>query len=762
MNQPENVKQEFDVLGTTPVRPDGIDKITGRAIFSDDIHLNNMLFGSFCRSPHAHAKILSIDTSAAEALPGVLAVVTGADFPTLERNRMYSQGLAGMINLTETSENCMARDRVLYDGHAVAAVAADSPHTAEAAARLIKVEYELLTPLMDVQAAMAEGAPVIHEGLVPGAFVMPSQPSLPNAGRLDLGMGDIEQGFAEADIIVEREFNTETNHQGYIESHITTVNWGSNDQITVWTATQGTHGLRDQLAGVIEVPIASVNVIPTEVGGAFGGKERMFLEPAAAMLSKKTGRPIKIALRRDEVFRGTGPGCGTHSKVKIGMRKDGTLVAADVTLCQEAGAYAGGPIALSCLVSTLCYNFTNVRVTGYDVIVNKPTMRPYRAPGAPQSMFAVEQVIDELAEKAGMDPVEFRLKNATKTGDMTASGMPLMPLNTVGMLETIKQHPHYNAPLEGENQGRGLSYIIWGNLGETSSVTISVNVDGSVSLATGSPDMSGSRMTFAMQAAETLGIPAESVTASVSDSKSIGYTSPTVASRTSFGTGLAIIESAKQVIEEMSKRAAILWETPPELIEFENGVFSNREKPEQTISFTELGKRVHETGVPIAIQVSKTTEGLIPACCAHLVDVEVDPETGKTDILRYTAFQDVGKAIHPDYVEGQMQGATVQGIGMALNEGYFYDDEGHMRNVSLLDYRMPTALDLPMIDTVILESPNPAHPYGVRGCGEHSIIPPASALANAIYDAVGVRMDSMPMQPHKICAALKNKSDAEV
>lgn len=760
MNQPEQVKQEFDVLGTCPIRPDGYEKVTGRARFSDDLHLSNMLHGKILRSPHAHARILSIDTSEAEVLPGVHAVVTGADFPDVEK-KFVSQGMAGMINIGEVAENCIARDRVLYDGHAVAGVCADSPHIADEAVKLIKVEYELLQPVMNVREAMAEGAPVIHENFLPGAFIMPAESHLPNASRLQFGCGDLEQGFAEADIIVEREFNTETVHQGYIESHITTVDWSNTDRITVWTATQGPFGLRDHLADVIQVPMGNIKVIPTEVGGAFGGKERMYLEPVAAMLSKKSARPVKIALRRDEVFRGTGPAPGTHIKVKMGVRKDGTMVAADVFLAHEAGAYAGGPIFLGSFASTARYNIPNVQINGYDVIVNKPTMRPYRAPGTPQVLFAVEQVVDELAEKLDLDPVDFRLKNATKTGDMLVAGFPCAPLDTINLLETVKKHPHYNAPLEGPNRGRGLSYTMWINLGEVSSVRLSVNVDGSVSLATGSPDMSGSRMTFAMQAAEALGIEAENVAATVSDTESIGFTFPTVASRTSYATGTVIVEAARQVLDQMAERAAILWETAPELIKVEKGVFSNREKPEQRISFKELGEKTHETGEPICVQVTKSAQDFIPAVAAHLVDLEVDPETGKADILRYTVFQDVGKAIHPDYVEGQMQGSCVQGIGMALNEEYFYDAQGRLKNGSLLDYRMPTALDLPMIETVILESPNPAHPFGVRGCGEISIIPPASAIANAIYDAVGVRMDSMPMAPRKICAAINRKRKAE-
>jgi len=760
MNNPEPLAKEFRVLGTRPIRPDGLDKVTGRALFSDDFYLPDMIHGRILRSPHAHAKIKSIDTSAAAALPGVRAVVTGADFPPIE-SKMMSQGVAGMINIGDVADNCIARDKVLYDGHAVAGVAADNPHVAEEAVNLIKVEYELLPPVMDVRTAMAADAPVIHEDFYPGAFILPTEKYLPNATRMQMGSGDLEKGFAEADIIVEREFTSETIHQGYIESHITTVKWDENNHITVWTATQGIFNLRDLTAGVLLVPMANVKVVPLEVGGAFGGKERMYLEPIAAMLSKKSHHAVKIALRRDEVLRATGPSSGTYVKVKFGAKKDGTLVAADLHLAYEAGAYAGGPIFLGAISSTSRYNIPNIQINGFDVIVNKPTMRPYRAPGAPQALFAVEQVIDELARELEMDIIDFRMKNLTKTGDLLVAGFPCAPIDTVNMMETVKAHPHYTAPLTGENQGRGLAYTMWFNLGEASSAQISINPDGSVQVTTSCPDMSGTRMTFAMQAAEALGIDVEHVTASVGDTEAVGFSLPTVGSRTTYATGAVIYDIAQEVLGEMSARVALLWETDSELVIVDKGVFSNKEDANLTMSFHEVCEKLHETGGPITVHNSKSSQSFIPGTCVHLTDVEVDPETGKVDILRYTVFQDVGKAVHPDYVEGQMQGAAVQGIGMALNEGYFYDAEGHLKNASLLDYRMPTTLDIPMIETVILESPNPAHPYGVRGCGEHSIIPPPAAIANAIHDAVGVRMNSMPMAPHKVCAAIKQKQAAD-
>ena len=480
----------FKVIGTTPLRPDGLDKVTGRAQFADDFHLPGMLHGSILRSPHAHARIKSIDTRAAEALPGVRAVVTGADFPPVI-HEMVSQGAAGMINVREMSENCMAKDKVLYDGHALAAVAADNPHVAEQAVNLIEVDYELLPPVMNVRAAMADDAPVIHENYQPGSFIAPTEKFLPNATRLQFGNGDTEQGFAEADLILERDYTAETIHQGYIESHVTTVNWDNNDYVTVWTATQGQFGLRDHLADIIQVPMSNVNVVPLEIGGGFGGKERTYIDPVAAMLSKKSQCPVKIAMRRDEVFRATGPSSGTYIKLKFGVKQDGAITAADMHMAYEAGAYAGGPLFLGILSSTSRYNIPNIRIDGFDVIVNKPTMRPYRAPGAPQALFAVEQMIDELAYELDMDPIDFRMQNLARTGDRLVPGFPLAPIDTEKLMETVRAHPHYNAPLDGPNRGRGLAYSLWFNLGEISSARMQVNPDGSVTMTTASPDLSG-------------------------------------------------------------------------------------------------------------------------------------------------------------------------------------------------------------------------------------------------------------------------------
>jgi CO/xanthine dehydrogenase Mo-binding subunit len=618
----------------------------------------------------------------------------------------------------------------------------------------------VLEPVMDVCSAMAESAPVIHEDFTPGSFFAQTTKTGPNISRIEFSYGDIDKGFGDATAIIEREYTTQTVHQGYIESHITTVQWDSEDRITVWTSSQGHFNIRDQMAGILKIPMNKINVIPLEIGGAFGGKDSVYLDPLAALLSKKSGRPVKMAMSRGEVLRATGPSSGTHMTVRIGARDDGTLLAADISLAYEAGAFPGGPVAAGILTATTRYNIPNYRLEGFDVILNKPRVKPYRAPGATQSHFAVETVIDELAEKLGMDPVDFRLKNAMKTGDRLVLGFPCPAIGSIELLEAVKSHPHYHSPLSGDNQGRGLAYGFWYGGGGISSSRMSVNADGTVQVCTGSCDLSGTRMTLAMQAAEALGINASDVLVSTGDTQSIGYTLPAWGSRTTFATGIACITVAEKIIVKMIERATAIWEADIGNVTFDSGVFSDSNDSDHSFTFKELASRLDSTGGAISAQATVSPQGAGFQLAAYLVDVEVDTATGKVTILRSTLFQDVGKAVHPDYVSGQMQGGVVQGLGWALNEEYFYADDGTLANTTFLDYRMPTALDLPMTDTVILETPNPGHPYGVRGAGEASILNPPAAVANAIYKAVGIRMNSLPMSPRAVLEKLLDQGSA--
>ena len=758
--------QEFNVVGGRPVRHDGEEKVTGRARYSADINLPGLLHGKVLRSPHAHARIKSIDASRALALPGVKAVVTSADFhqPT---GRVMDLGEGAMVNPRFLSNNCMAGDKALYKGHAVAAVAATSAHIAEQALKLIDVDYEVLPAVVDVLEAMKEDAPVLHERLAnatnpnmrPGGLRSDDDPgkSTNIANHFFFEAGDIEKGFAEADVVVEREFHTESVHQGYIEPHAATALWAGDDRITIWGSSQGHFNVRDQTATILGVPVSNIKVVPMEIGGGFGGKTLVYLEPVAAMLAKKTGHPVKVAMSRADVFEGTGPTSGSYMRVKLGVTKEGKITAADATLAYEAGAFPGSPInpGIQCMLAS--YDIANGKIEGYDVVLNKPKTAAYRAPGAPGSAYAVETVIDEICEKIGMDPLEFRMLNGAKEGTRRLTG-PVFP--RIGFLETVQaalDHDHYSSGLEGPNRGRGVAAGFWFNGTGPSSAIASVNADGTISLVEGSPDIGGTRAAVAMQLAEVLGIAAEDVNPQVGDTDSIGWTSMTGGSGVAFKTGWACYEAAQDVRRQMIDRAARIWEVSPDDVDYQDGVIAHKSDPELKITFKQLAARLNSTGGPIVGRANVDPGGAGSAFAVHIVDVEVDPDTGKVDILRYTALQDAGKAVHPSYVEGQIQGGVAQGIGWALNEEYFFDQNGHMANSSFLDYRMPTSLDLPMIDTVIVEVANPTHPYGVRGVGEVPIVPPMAAIANAIHNAVGVRMTNLPMSPGAVLEALWDK-----
>ena len=746
------------VIGTRPIRHDGVDKVTGRAIYGADIQLTGLLYGAVKRSPHPHARIKHIDTSRAEAHPGVRAVVTAHDLPQIA-DKLADLGEA-IVNLRDASNNVLAYGKVLYKGHAVAGVAAVNLHVAQEAVDLIDVEYEVLPHVTGVLEAMEDGAPILHEDMKTTSMGEETDKVSNVANHFQHKMGEPDDGFAEADVVIEREFTTQTVHQGYIETHNATALWNEEGQLTIWTSTQGAFSVRDQMAEILQMPVSKVKIVPLEIGGGFGGKISVYLDPVAALLSKKTGHPVKMTMARDEVFEGTGPTPGSYLKVKMGATSDGRLTAATAYMAYEAGAYPGSPVGAGAGCIFTPYDIPNVQIDGYDVCVNKPKTNAYRAPGATNAAYATETVVDEISEKLGVDPLEFRVKNGAKEGTRRADG-PVHP--RIGCIETTEaalHSEHYQSSLaksgNGKVRGRGVASGYWFNFnGGRSAISVSINPDGTINMLEGSTDIGGSRASIAMQLAETIGLEATDIKPYVVDTDSIGYTDVTGGSRTTFGTGYAAHATGQALIREMKERASSLWDVPADAIDFSDGVFSYRDDDEKRGTFKELASQAGEAGGPVVAQVSTNPDGSGGGAFAtHVVDVEVDKETGKVDILRYTAAQDAGTAIHPSYVEGQMQGGVVQGIGWGLNEEYIYNAEGSMTNASFLDYRMPTTLDLPMIETIIVEVPNESHPYGVRGVGEVPIVPPPAALANAIYDATGVRLRDLPMSPPRVQKAL--------
>ncbi|MBM1218710.1 xanthine dehydrogenase family protein molybdopterin-binding subunit [Ponticoccus sp. SC2-23] len=727
--------RNFRSVGTRPLRPDGVDKVTGRARYGADFNMPGQLVARILRSPHAHARIVRIDTSRAEALKGVKAVVTAADLPDL------TEGDQGLFN---TLENCMARTEVLYDGHAVAAVAAIDARVAKQALKLIEVEYEVLPHVTDVDMAARPDAPKAN-GTAPNI-----------AKQTEFGHGDVDAGFARADVIVERSFLTEQTHQGYIEPHACVASCNSDGTAEMWVCTQGHFVYRQTCASLLGLDVSKLRVTSSEIGGGFGGKTHVWAEPVALALSRKAGRPVKLVMSREEVFRASGPTSATSIDVKIGATKDGRITAATAHLRYSNGPYADGWAEMGAMTSFACYDLENVKTVGSEILVNRPKVAAYRAPSAPMAAFAVESAVDELAQKLGIDPVEFRIQNAASEGTRSSYGPVYGPIGIGPTLEAAKAHDHMKAPL-GPNQGRGMACGFWFNFGGQTCTDLNINADGTVTLAVGTVDVGGSRASLSLIAAEELGIDYKDVKAVVADTATLGYNDMTDGSRGTFSSSMATISAARNAIEVMRQRAALIWDIPVEDIDWEDGHAVARGENYGNLpplSVADIAAEAGTTGGPIAGHSEIVADGAGVSFATHICDVEVDPETGSTRIKRYTVIQDAGKAVHPSYVEGQYQGGAAQGIGWALNEEYVYGEDGRLQNPGFLDYRIPVCSDLPMIDTQILEIPNPNHPYGVRGVGETSIVPPLAAIANAISNAVGVRMTHIPMSPPRILAAL--------
>src|SRR5499433_2065989 len=744
-------------VGTRTIRPDGVDKVTGRARFGADFNLPGQLIGKVLRSPHPHARIVSIDTSKAQALPGVKAVITRDDFA--DQSSEFIPAGEMMMNYRDVVRNVLAREKALYEGHAVAAVAATSTVIARRALKLIDVKYEVLPHVIDAAEAMRPDAPLLHEDMFTmGVEPKPERPSN-IAKRVEIGQGDIAAGFAKADVIVERDFKTQPVHQGYIEPHAALASVSEDGSVELWCTTQGHYIVRANCARLLGLDIGKIRVTASEIGGGFGGKTVVYLEPLAVALSRKARRPVKLVMSREEVFKSSGPTSGATVKVKMGATKDGKFVAGFAELKYQAGAFQGSPVQPGVFCAYAPYDMENVKVIGYDVVSNRPKVAAYRAPGAPISEFAVESVVDEIAKKLDIDPVELRLGNAAREGTKAAYGPKFGPIGLTETLHAVEKTNHYRTPLE-PFQGRGVASGFWFNIGGETCASLTVNEDGTVSLVAGTPDIGGLRASLAAVAADELGVPYDKVRPIIGDTGSIGFNFLTGGSRSAFSGSMAIVEAAKQIKSELCARACKLWEAKPEQVEFSNGAvrplgaLAEKVKP---MTIADFAKVAGKTGGPIGGVGRINAQGAGPSFGTHLVDLEVDPETGRATILRYTVAQDAGRALHPAYVEGQYQGGAVQGIGWALNEEYIYGEDGKLQNAGFLDYRMPVASDVPMIDTVLVEVANPKHPYGVRGVGETPIVPPLGAIANAMEQATGIRFTELPMSPPRVLKALKEK-----
>ncbi len=743
------VEKKFKVVGSRPARPDGIDKVTGRARYGADATMPGQLIALVLRSPHPHAIIKKIDTSKAEKLAGVKAIITSADLPD------FTNGDRGMLDILE---NCMARKKVYYDGHAVAAVAAIDATTARAALKLIKVDYQILPHVTDVDEALKHDAPRLHEHIFTEGGPKSEKPSNYNK-TAEYGHGDVDAGFKDADVVIEHSFKTEQTHQGYIEPHSCLASVSPDGSAEMWVCTQGHFVYRNQCASLLGLDANKLRVTASEIGGGFGGKTHIWAEPLALALSRKANRPVKLTMSREEVFRCTGPTSQTSIDVKIGAKKDGTVTAAFAELRYTSGCFPSNWAEFGAMTAWACYDFKNVKSLSKDAVSNRPKTAAYRAPSAPMAAFAVENTMDAVAKAIGMDPIDFRIKNAAKEGTKSSYGPVYGPIGIGPTLLAAKSHPHMKAPL-AENTGRGMACGFWFNFGGQTCVDLNVTPDGTVTVAVGTMDVGGSRASLALAAAEELGIPYDAVRVIVADTSSLGHNDMTDGSRGTFSSSMATIFAARNAITVLRERAAKTWEIKVDDVEWKDGHAYAKGASHGNLgplSLKDIAATAGGTGGPVAGHAEIVADNAGVSFGTHIADCHVDPETGQTKITRYTVIQDAGKAMHPSYVEGQYQGGAAQGIGWALNEEYVYGKNGRLQNAGFLDYRIPVCSDLPMIDTQILEIPNPNHPYGVRGVGETPIVPPLATVSIAVTNATGVRMHHIPMSPPRILKAIKTK-----
>ena len=753
------------LIGTSAIRLDAAEKVRGRAIYGGDQQLPGMLHAKVFRSSEPHALITRLDVSRARALRGVRAVITAEDVPDVR--------FGGSVY----DEVVFARDRVRYHGEAIAAVAAVTEAIAEEALGLIEVSYEPLPVLNDAEDSLAAGAPLVH----PEWESYDSNPDLRREGNVlshaTIRRGDVEQGFAEADRIFQHTFRTQQVHQGYIEPRAGVAWVESSGQVTVASSTQNPFNLRSALSRVLELPLNKVRIKSTCIGGGFGGKLDLGCEHFAALLALATERPVRYVWTRHEEMIAAAPRMPATVTVKTGVMDDGTLVARQTRVVFNAGAYAGdSPViaSVAALMGSGPYRLAHVDLHGIAVYTNRANAGAYRGPSGPQTAFAVESQMDIIARELGLDPLELRLKNLAGEGDLGPSGQVLEHVGLRDAIDAVVERIGYRDRAPAADRGMGLAICWWTTTTGSASCYVKLNEDGTIGLITGATEIG----TGAVQAgvaqilAHEMGVGLDRVVLVTSDTDATPYDFGAQGSRTLYNVGNAVrlaAEDCKRQIFEF-----VVGELGCEAgdLELGDGRVFLREHPERGKTLAEIGEAslwkggyITGRGTFLATPVeydSKTTQGLLypafnePTFHCHAAEVEVDGLTGETRVLRYVAAQDCGFAVNPEGVRGQIRGGAYQGMGQALGEEIVYED-GIVRNPTLTDYKIPTSMDLPDVEAIVIESGSNEGPYGAKGVGEPSIVPPAAAIANAVADATGVRVKRLPLTPERVFMALRGE-----
>ncbi|MDI3340227.1 MAG: xanthine dehydrogenase family protein molybdopterin-binding subunit [Sphaerobacter sp.] len=747
------------LIGKAIPRIDSPQKVRGQTRYTADLNPPGTLAARLTTATQAHARITRIDTSAARAVPGVVDVVTGAD--------LLPEG----PEPSERARAMLARDTVIYYGQPVAVVVAESEAAAEEAAALVQVDYEPLPVAIDPRAAMQPDAPAIRPKALEGEWAEAQMHATVQGGEeIDVARlsdnvtsavrfrrGDIARGFAAADTIVERTFRTPVVHQGYLEPHATLAVPDPLGNLTIYTATQGQFYVRTVTADTLGLEQNQVTIVPMEVGGGFGGKT-VLLEPLVGALALRTGRPVKLVLSRMEEFLLATPAPGAIIDIKLGARRDGTITAIQAQAIFDSGVYPGAPTNVALLMLGGYYRCANLDLTGYEVLTNKPGVGAYRAPGAPQATFAIEQAVDEAARALGWDPLEFRLRNASVPGDPQPNDVPWPEIGLTQVLEALREHWQRRAP--GPNEGYGIAIGGWPGGVEPCAANVRLNTDGSLTVSLGSVDITGTNTTMAMIAAETFGVPVERVKIATGNTDNAPYAGMSGGSKITYTVGLAVRAAAEDARQQVFRIAAAELEAAPEDLELVDGRVQVRGVPDRGLALSEIARLSMTFGgkyEPVYGNGKSAVTARAPGFSGQIAHVRVDPATGAVELLRIIAAQDVGRALNPALVEGQIVGGVAQGIGWALHEGLVYDDHGQPLNPSLLDYSLPSAAQVPPIETILVEVPAPAGPFGAKGVGEPPVIPTAAAIANAIADATGARVTELPISAERVRAALANK-----
>ena len=738
---------QFKVLGRNYPRVDAYDKVTGRATYAADVYLPGMLACKLLPSSRSHARIVKIDTSRAAELPGVHCVITGADFPDV---RFGSGALKDRY--------IMPTEVVNFVGEPIAAVAADDEATAQEAIELIEVEYEDLPAVINPLESMASGASTVHpdlESYEGYGFTMGHNVST----LLDADRGDVEQALKDADVVIEDVYRSQGINQGFLEPMACVVEVEPNGRLVVYASTQGPYQIRAGLAAVLDVPVSRIRVVAMELGGGFGAKLRLTFEAYPALLAMRTHRPVKLVNTREEAFTMNGPRLPVTNYIRSGVMKDGTITAREAYTIFDVGAYLGAGPNSGIGHGIGAYRVPNFRLRSYGVYTNKIYVGSYRASGVADMTFAVESHMDHIAQEIGMDPYDLREKNALREGDVSVSGA-VVPGN--GLMETlaaIKEKINWPQTLE-DGHGIGLALCEWRSGSGPSTAAISVNDDGTVSLLTGSVDISGSDTSLAAIAAEALGIPMDKVIVAKRDTDLAPYTGQSGGSRIVYSQGTAVKRAADDTLNKLMLLASERLGVPQEALGSEDGRVYVLDNAPQGMTFAQLAAAsTTSRGGPIIGMASLSNMPYTPVFAAQAAEVKVDRETGNVRVLRYIQAQDVGTAINPMAVEGQLDGGVVQGIGRALTEDQLFDAEtGAVRNPSFASYLMPLAIDLPESEIVLINVPAPDGPFGARAVAEPPGFGPPAAIANAIYDAVGVRINELPLSGERVLAALQGRS----